>query len=244
MARQPHRPRNDIRQYDDLAGEWWRPGGAFSLLHGIAAARGRLVPPATRPDAVLVDVGCGGGLLAPHVAGKGYRHVGVDLVTSALEQAAAHGIAVVRGDALRLPLADGFADVVSAGELLEHVPDLSGAVAEVCRILRPGGLLVLDTLNDTALCRLVAVTLAERLPGGAPPGIHDPALFVDPAVLTRECARHGVRITVRGLRPAVVATMRWLATRKGEIPIVPTWSKAVLYQGLGRKNGEVTGAAG
>ncbi len=110
--------RNDLAQYDDLAGEWWRPDGAFAMLHWIAAARARLVPPATRPGAVLVDLGCGAGLLAPHVAGKGYRHVGVDLVVSALEQAAAHGVAPVQADLGRLPLPDGVADVVSAGEVL------------------------------------------------------------------------------------------------------------------------------
>lgn len=242
MASAPIRARNDVQQYDELAGEWWRPGGAFTMLHGIAAARGRLVPPATRPAAVLVDIGCGAGLLAPHVAGKGYRHVGVDLVTSALEQAAAHGVVALRGDAVRLPLADACADVVSAGELLEHVSDLRAAVAEACRILRPGGLLVLDTLNDTLLCRLIAVRLAERVPGAVPPGLHDPDLFVNPALLTSECARHRVRLEVRGVRPGVRATLRWLLLRKGEIPIVPTWSTAVLYQGRGRK--EVAGAAG
>ncbi len=72
-------PRNDPRQYDELAGEWWRPDGAFAMLHWLAAARARLVPPATGAGALLVDVGCGAGLLAPHLAGKGYRHVGVDL---------------------------------------------------------------------------------------------------------------------------------------------------------------------
>ncbi|HZN74538.1 MAG TPA: methyltransferase domain-containing protein [Micromonosporaceae bacterium] len=231
-----HRPRNDPRQYDDLAGEWWRPGGQFTMLHGIAAARARLVPPASRPRAVLVDVGCGAGLLAPHVAGKGYHHVGVDLVSSALEQAAAHGVTAVRGDVTALPLADGCADVVSAGEILEHVPDLPAAVAEVCRVLRPGGRLVVDTLNDNALSKFVAVTVGERIPGGAPRGIHDPALFVDPKVLTRECARHGVRLKVRGIRPAVGGSLRWLLTRRGEIPMVPTWSTAVLYQGLGDKD--------
>jgi 2-polyprenyl-6-hydroxyphenyl methylase/3-demethylubiquinone-9 3-methyltransferase len=234
LVRATRPPRNDVRQYDDLAGEWWRPGGAFTVLHGIAAARAALVPAAARAGSVLVDVGCGGGLLAPHLAGRGYRHIGVDVVTSALEQAAAHGVTAVQGDAFRLPLADGCADVVSAGELLEHLPDLPRAVAELCRVLRPGGLLVLDTLNATRLSRLLAVTLAERVPG-VPRGLHDPNLFVKPDVLTSECARHGVRLQVRGVRPAIGPTLRWLAARRGEIQIVPTWTTAVLYQARGRK---------
>jgi 2-polyprenyl-6-hydroxyphenyl methylase/3-demethylubiquinone-9 3-methyltransferase len=229
----PVRPRNDLRQYDDLADEWWRPGGAFAMLHWIAKARAALVPPARRPGAVLVDIGCGAGLLAPHVAGKGYTHVGVDLTASALAQAAAHGVRAVRGDATALPLPDGCADVVSAGELFEHVPDLPAAVREACRVLRPGGVLVADTLNATRAARWVAVTLGERLPGGAPPGIHDPTLFVPPARLVAECAAHGIPLRVRGLRPATGPMLRWLATRRGEVPMVPTRSTAVLYQAWG-----------
>lgn len=237
LDRMAIRPVNDLRQYDQLAGEWWRPGGAFTMLHGIAAARARLIPPASYAGAVLVDLGCGAGLLAPHVAGKGYRHIGVDLVTSALEQAAAHGVTPVRADVAALPLADACADAVSAGELLEHVMDLRTTVAELCRILRPGGVLVLDTLNDTSLSRLIAITVAERVPGGrgAPRGIHDPNLLVDPTVLTNECARHGVRLELRGVRPAIRDTVRWLVTGRGEIRIVPTLSTAVLYQGRGVK---------
>jgi 2-polyprenyl-6-hydroxyphenyl methylase/3-demethylubiquinone-9 3-methyltransferase len=226
-------PRNDVAQYDDLAGEWWRPGGAFAMLHWIAKARARLIPPAGRPGAVLLDAGCGAGLLAPHVARKGYRHVGVDLVASALAQAVDHGVVAVRADVTALPLAAGSADVVSAGEVLEHVPDLAGTVAQLCRVLRPGGLFVADTLNATAVARLVAVTVGERLPGAAPPGIHDPALFVSPRRLVAECARHGVRLRVRGIRPAVGPLLRWFATRRGEVPIVPTRSTAVLYQARG-----------
>jgi 2-polyprenyl-6-hydroxyphenyl methylase/3-demethylubiquinone-9 3-methyltransferase len=228
------RARNDPGQYDDLAGEWWRPGSPLSMLYWLARARARLIPPATREGAVLVDLGCGGGLLAPHVAGKGYRHVGVDLIVSGLEQSAAHGIAPVLADARRLPFADGSVDVVSAGELLEHVPDVPRVVAEACRILRPGGWLVLDTIADTALSRLVAVRLAEAvLP--AVRGIHDPALFVDPRRLRAECARHGVPLAVRGVRPTLPALARWLVTRRNAVPIVPTFSTAILYQGRGRK---------
>lgn len=207
------------------------------MLHWLARARARLVPPAARPGDLLVDLGCGAGLLAPHLAGKGYRHVGVDVVVSALEQAAAHGVEVVRADATAVPLASGCAAVVSAGELLEHLVDPGTAVAEACRLLRPGGLLVLDTLNATWLARVVGVGIAERIPGVAPRGIHDPNLFVDHRVLTSECARHGVRLRVRGIRPAAGALARWLVTRRGEVGIRPAATPAVLYQGRGIKDG-------
>jgi 2-polyprenyl-6-hydroxyphenyl methylase/3-demethylubiquinone-9 3-methyltransferase len=206
----------------------------FTVLHGIAAARAGLIPAAPRPGAVLVDLGCGAGLLAPHVTGKGYQHLGVDLVPSALVQAGGHGVRAVCADVTRVPLRDGCADVVCAGELLEHVADVPATVAEACRILRPGGLLVLDTLNATRLARFLAVTVAERLvPAVA--GIHDPNLFVDPGVLMSECARHGVRLSVRGLRPRLPAMARWLLTRRGAVVMVPTFSSAVLYQGRGVK---------
>ncbi|MEU8815969.1 methyltransferase domain-containing protein [Actinoplanes sp. NPDC048796] len=231
----PPMPRNDPRQYDDLAGEWWRPGGGFELLHWLAAARASLIPPAVKEGAVLVDAGCGGGLLAPHLAGKGYRHVGVDLRVSGLALAAQRGVTPVRGDVLALPLATGSADVVAAGEILEHVTDLPAAVAELSRVLRPGGLLVLDTVNSGALSRFVTVTLGEWI-GVAPIGLHDPALFVDPRRLTAEFASHGVRLEVRGLRPSTAGLFRWLAFGQGAGGrIVPTRSTAVLYQGRGRK---------
>lgn len=248
----PIRPRvlppNDPRQYDDLAGEWWCPDGAFAMLHWLAEARAALIPPASHPGAVLVDVGCGAGLLAPHLVGKGYRHVGVDVVRSALVQAAAHRVTPLNADAMAVPLADGCADVVAAGEVLEHVPDWRLAVAEACRLLRPGGLLVLDTLNDTALSRLVAVRIGERMPT-VPRGIHDPRLFVDVAALVSECARHGVELRVRGIRPTLGSLLTWLFRRavpavrrvvpgNGRTPrVVPTWSTAVLYQGWGIQRG-------
>lgn len=230
------RARNDPRQYDDLADHWWEPRGPFAMLHWLAAARGALVPPAERDGAVLVDLGCGAGLLAPYVAGKGYRHVGVDITTSALRAAATHGVTPVRGDVTSVPLADGCADVVTAGEILEHVTDLAGAVAEACRLLRPGGLLVIDTIAATAVGRFVAVTLAEQVPGGPPPGIHDKALLVDRAVLLGECARHGVDLRIRGIRPSVRGLGRFLVRRSDTVAMVPVPSTAVLLQGTGRRN--------
>ncbi|GLW33829.1 hypothetical protein Areg01_67670 [Actinoplanes regularis] len=231
--------RNDPCQYDDLAGEWWRPGGGFELLRWLAAARAELIPRPGGPGRVLVDAGCGGGLLAPHVSALGYQHVGVDLRASGLVQAAEQGVVPVAADVAGLPLADGCADVVVAGEILEHVPDLSGTVAELCRVLRPGGRVVLDTVNSTALSRFVTVTLGERL-GVAPVGLHDPALFVSPRRLRAEFARHGVRLAVRGVRPTFSGLVRWLVVRPASDgrplgQIVPTFSTAILYQGIGHK---------
>jgi 2-polyprenyl-6-hydroxyphenyl methylase/3-demethylubiquinone-9 3-methyltransferase len=233
--------RNDPRQYDDMAGEWWRPGGDFELLHWLAASRAALIPHATAPGAVLLDAGCGGGLLAPHVRAKGYRHIGVDLGRPALAEAARQGLTAVNGDVTALPLASGSADVVVAGEILEHVTDLPGTVAELCRVLRPGGLVVLDTVNDTGLSRFITVTAGERL-GIAPVGLHDPALFVPPHRLITEFARHGVTLRVRGVRPTLTGLFRWLALRRTPNGrplgrIVPTFSAAVLYQAVGRRTG-------
>ena len=234
--------RNDVRQYAALAGEWWRPEGAFAMLHWLAQARAALVPAAGRAGAVLVDLGCGGGLMAPYVAELGYSHVGVDLEPVSLRLAGEHGVTAVLADVHAVPLADACADVVTAGEILEHVPDPSTVVAQACRLLRPGGMLVLDTINATAMGRFVAVTLAERVGGMAVKGIHDPALFVPPALVVNECARHGVRLRVRGIRPAAGPLLRWLITGRGWVRIVPTTLTAVLYQGWGvKESGDVAG---
>jgi 2-polyprenyl-6-hydroxyphenyl methylase / 3-demethylubiquinone-9 3-methyltransferase len=231
----PVRVRNDPAQYDDLAARWWDPRGPFAMLHWIAAARAALVPPAARPGAVLLDVACGGGLLAPYVGGLGYRHVGVDLSAPSLAVARRHGVLPVRADARLLPLPDTAADVVVAGECLEHVPDLPRVVAELCRVLRPGGTLVADTIADTRTARFLVVTLAERLPGGPPTGLHDPALFVDRRRLVRECARHGVALELTGLRPAVPATLAWLLRRRTVSRMVRTRPTTVLFQAVGTK---------
>jgi 2-polyprenyl-6-hydroxyphenyl methylase / 3-demethylubiquinone-9 3-methyltransferase len=236
MSGSPETPvPNDPALYDRLAGEWWRPRGVFAALHWLAAARGELVPVAAREGAVLVDLGCGAGLLAPHLEGKGYTHIGVDLSIESLREAAAHGVLAVRGDVLAVPLPDACAEVVVAGEILEHVPDLPRAVAEACRLLRPGGLLVIDTLAATAVCRILAIEVAERIPRIATRGVHDPALLVDRRALVEECAKHGVALELRGIRPSLTDVAGWLLGRRDSVRMVPVATTAVLFQARGRK---------
>jgi 2-polyprenyl-6-hydroxyphenyl methylase/3-demethylubiquinone-9 3-methyltransferase len=234
-ATTPVRPRNDVAQYDDLHEEWWKPRGAFAMLHWIAAARATLIPRASRPGSLLVDIGCGAGVLAPHVAHLGHRHLGVDVVPGSAALARERGITVVLGDARGIPLSDGCADVVVAGEVLEHVPDLDRVVAEVTRILRPGGTLVIDTIASTWWGRFTSITVGERMPAGPPARLHDAELFVDRSELVAACASHGVALSLNGLRPSATDYVRWLLFRRAEVRMVPTAVTAGLFQAHGTK---------
>ena len=227
--------RNDPVQYDQLADQWWQPYGGFAALHWLAASRAQHIPPAAGPDAVLVDLACGGGLLAPHAARLGYRHVGVDIGRRGLELARDHGVLPVRGSVLAVPLTDGCADVVVAGEVLEHVEDDVAVVRECARLLRPGGVLVLDALADTWLSTLVMVRILEHVPGGPPPGLHDPALFVDRRSLLAAADRFGLDLRLVGLRPSLREAVAWRLGRRDTVTMKPTRSTAVVFAGYGRR---------
>ena len=227
--------RNDPAQYTELADQWWEPSGGFAALHWLAASRAEHVRPAARPGAVLVDLACGGGLMAPHVARLGYRHVGVDLGLAGLRVAREHGVAAVRGSVLAVPLADRCADVVLAGEVLEHVADTDQVIAECARLLRPGGTLVIDTIARTRLADLVAVKILERVPGGPPPGIHDPALFVDRAQLLAAADRAGLDLRLVGIRPSVRDVIAWRRGRRRVVRMRPLRLTTVLFAGYGTR---------
>jgi 2-polyprenyl-6-hydroxyphenyl methylase/3-demethylubiquinone-9 3-methyltransferase len=227
--------RNDPAQYDQLADQWWQPAGGFAMLHWLAASRAEHIPPAPSSDAVLVDLACGGGLMAPYVQRAGYRHVGVDLGAAGLALAHGHGVGAVRGSVLAVPLADGCADVVVCGEILEHVEDDVAVLAECARLLKPGGTLVVDAIADSWLAAPVAVGIAERIPGGPPPGIHDPALFVDRRRLLAAADRLGLDLRLVGLRPSVRDLVAWKRGRRPVVRMRPMRWSGILFAGYGRK---------
>ena len=229
------RQRNDPAQYDGLADQWWQPQGGFAMLHWFAASRADHIPKAPPDGGVLVDLACGGGLMAPYAARLGYRHVGVDLGLPGLELGRARGMLPVRGSVLAVPLADGCADVVVAGEILEHVVDDVAVLAECARLLRPGGTLVIDAIADTRLAGLIAVRIAELIPGGPPPGIHDPALFVDRERLLGAADRLGLDLELVGLRPSVRDVIAWRLGRRDLVRMKPLRITAVVFAGYGRK---------
>jgi 2-polyprenyl-6-hydroxyphenyl methylase / 3-demethylubiquinone-9 3-methyltransferase len=141
----------------------------------------------------------------------------------------------VRGSVLAVPLADGCADVVLAGEILEHVEDDIGVLAECARLLRPGGTLVLDALAAGRLSTLINVHLLERLPGGPPRGLHDPALFVDRDRLLAAADRLGLDLELVGLRPSMRQAIPWALGRRASVTMKPIRSTAVVFAGYGRK---------
>ena len=228
-------PRNDLAQYDELADQWWEVSGGFAMLHWLAASRARSIPPAASSGGILVDLACGGGLMAPHVARLGYRHVGIDLGLPGLRLAREHGVLPIRASVLQVPLPDACTDVVVAGEILEHVEDDVAVLAECARLLRPGGTLVIDTIADTWLADLIAVRLFERIPGGPPPGIHDPTLFVDRRRLLAAADRFGIDLHLVGLRPSFREALAWRLGRRDTVRMKPVRSTAVLFAGYGRR---------
>lgn len=229
---------NDLTQYDSLADQWWDPRGPFAALSWIAGKRGERIPPASRPGATLVDVACGGGLLHPHIAGKGYRHIGVDQSARSLEIARQHGVdETIQTDVTTLPFEDSTVDVVVAGQCLEHLNMPYAVVAECCRILRPGGLLLLDTIANTLMARIMIVTLTENLPlpGMAPKGCHDYKLFIDRARLASVARQHGVALKMYGLWPKATDLIPWFFRLRFTVRMSESSYTGVIFQAVGTK---------
>jgi 2-polyprenyl-6-hydroxyphenyl methylase/3-demethylubiquinone-9 3-methyltransferase len=173
--------------------------------------------------------------MGPHVAPLGYRHVGVDIGVAGLRLAREHGVTPVGGSALQVPLTGGCADVVLACEILEHVEDDVAVLEECARLLRPGGLLLLDTLATTRLSVLINVHLLERLPGGPPRGLHDPALFVDRAALLAAADRLGLDLELVGLRPSLREAVAWRFGGRTTVSMRPVRWTGSVFAGIGRK---------
>ena len=234
----PELRKDFITDYDRLADQWWDARGDLAMLSWIARARADFVPQADGSHGLLLDIACGGGLSGPHLSGKGYRMVGLDLSAMSLREAQRHGYdAVMQTDIARIPLASESADVVVAGQCLEHVPDPFAVVEESCRVLRPGGTLVLDTIADTMLARFLVITVAENvpLPGRPHRGTHDHRLFVNRKRLVDVARRNGVELKLIGLRQHLRDWLKYLIRQGEDVRVVPTKSTSVLYLGAGTK---------
>ncbi len=216
LAVDPERVRIDNDYYEDVGDDWWDPRGPLRALHEMNPARTghfhallRRRFPGVPPERIrIVDLGCGGGLVAENLASRGYSVTGIDLspgtVDAARRHAAASGVEVTYqvGSAYGTGLPDGCAEAVVASDVLEHFHDLPTALAEIDRLLRPGGILLFDTVNRTWRSYLLMILLAERLLRVIQPGTHNWKMFIRPDELAGMLAGLGLQLgEVRGLGP-------------------------------------------
>jgi 2-polyprenyl-6-hydroxyphenyl methylase / 3-demethylubiquinone-9 3-methyltransferase len=242
----PARCSIDNEYYEGMDELWWDPAGPAAILHAINRPRVGfyLQQLGDLGGRRVLDAGCGGGLVARELAAAGAEVVGVDRSLGSLGVArrAAGSIgsfAPAQGRLERLPFAGGAFDAVVAADVLEHVPDLPAAVAELARVLAPGGSFVFDTVNRTFWSWFTGVFGLERVLRMVPRGTHDWRLFIRPAELDRLLRRSGLEpVEVTGLAPQIGpgTVARGLLTRRIDVPTFATGNgRRASYLGHYRK---------
>ena len=178
----------ELDKFGDLAHKWWDPDGEFRPLHQINPLRlDWIAERVSLNGARVVDVGCGGGILAESMAVKGANVTGIDLSEKALKVARLHqletGVKVdyrhIAAESLAEEQPEAF-DVVTCMEMLEHVPDPVSTLAACHRMVKPGGWVFLSTLNRNPKSYLFAIIGAEYVLNMLPKGTHDWSKFLKP----------------------------------------------------------------
>jgi 2-polyprenyl-6-hydroxyphenyl methylase/3-demethylubiquinone-9 3-methyltransferase len=195
----------EIAHFDSLAADWWAPRGPMRALHEMNPLRATWIAQRVKRHGemtgTLLDVGCGAGLLAEALAAKGIPVLGLDAAAAAIGAAQAH--AEGRGLPLSYRLgriedlvAEGARfPVVTALEVIEHVPDAEAFIATLVDLVAPGGLLFVSTMNRSLRALLTAKIGAEYVARLLPRGTHDWRRFVPPARLAAMLHAAGLRVT-------------------------------------------------
>jgi 2-polyprenyl-6-hydroxyphenyl methylase/3-demethylubiquinone-9 3-methyltransferase len=240
----PARCSIDNEYYEGMDELWWDPAGPAAILHAINRPRigFYLQQLGDVGGRRILDAGCGGGLVARELAAAGAEVVGVDRSLGSLgvaRRAAPSRFRPAQGRLERLPFPDAAFDAVVAADVLEHLPDLPAAVAELARVLRPGGSFLFDTVNRTPWSWFTAVFGLEQVLRMVPRGTHDWRLFIRPAELDRLLAGVGLaEVEVIGLAPRIGpgVVARGLLTRRIDVPTFATGNgRRASYLGHYRK---------
>jgi 2-polyprenyl-6-hydroxyphenyl methylase/3-demethylubiquinone-9 3-methyltransferase len=194
----------ELAKFSALAHRWWDPTSEFRPLHEINPLRlGHIERLAGGlAGKRVIDVGCGGGILAEAMAAKGAQVIGIDLADKPLNVAKLHALETESRVDYRLVSAEDMAeqspeafDVVTCMEMLEHVPSPASTVAACARLVKPGGWVFFSTINRNPKSFLFAIVGAEYVLRLLPRGTHEYARFLRPSELARHCRDSGLAVS-------------------------------------------------
>jgi len=211
----------ELAKFSELAHRWWDSESEFRPLHQINPLRLEWIDQlAGLPGKQVLDVGCGGGILAEAMAKRAARVMGIDLASKPLGVARLHALEAgvenvdyreIATEALALE-SPGRYDVVTCMEMLEHVPEPSAVVQACATLARPGGWVFFSTLNRNPKSFLFAILGAEYVLNLLPKGTHEYARFIRPSELARWCRDSGLALQgSRGMEYNPFTRRYWLS---------------------------------
>ena len=211
----------ELAKFSDLAHRWWDLDSEFRPLHQINPLRlGWIESHAPLQGKRVLDIGCGGGILADAMARAGAQVLGIDLATKALKVAQLHALEAgtqgvdyreISAEALAQEEPAGF-DVVTCMEMLEHVPDPSSVVRACATLVKPGGHVFFSTINRNTKAFLFAIVGAEYVLNLLPRGTHEYAKFIKPSELAAYCRSTGLGLSqTRGMEYNPLTRHYWLS---------------------------------
>lgn len=192
----------ELQKFSDLAHRWWDPESEFKPLHQINPLRLDWIDAAAGlAGKRVIDIGCGGGILAESMAARGAQVIGVDLSEKALGVARLHlyesgqsvDYRLISAEEMARDNPEGF-DVVTCMEMLEHVPDPASTIRACAALVKPGGKVFFSTLNRNLKSYLMAVVGAEYVLKLLPKGTHEYAKFIKPSELARYVREAGLDV--------------------------------------------------
>lgn len=211
----------ELAKFGELAHRWWDPDGEFRPLHQINPLRLDWIDGQARlRGKSVVDIGCGGGILAESMARRGASVLGIDLSTKPLRVAQLHAMeAQIEGLEYREQAAESLAaerpgqfDVVTCMEMLEHVPQPASVVKACAELAKPGGWVFFSTIHRNAKAFLMAIVGAEHVLKLLPKGTHEYARFIRPSELTRWARDAGLEAAqFKGMEYNPLTQRYWLS---------------------------------
>ncbi|MEJ8821015.1 bifunctional 2-polyprenyl-6-hydroxyphenol methylase/3-demethylubiquinol 3-O-methyltransferase UbiG [Variovorax humicola] len=210
----------ELAKFSELAHRWWDLESEFRPLHEINPLRLDWIDGISPiGDKRVLDVGCGGGILADSMARKGADVLGIDLATKALKVAQLHALEAgtrnvkyreVSAEAIAAEEPDSY-DVVTCMEMLEHVPDPASVVRACATLVKPGGWVFFSTINRNFKAFMLAIVGAEYLLGMLPRGTHEYQKLIRPSELAAHCRKAGLVLReTRGLQHNPITRRYWL----------------------------------